>query len=108
MSSNRRGTVFQNRWNQVGVRKPKKFSREEIKDYCNRMIKRMNKAAGYEVSAKPSEWRLHNVFSSNPAPEHTVIALTKSEARAKFKRMLGKNLNGYVVRKGNLCQISTP
>lgn len=85
MSSNRRGRVFTPRWGLATVsRKPSKASKRDQLEYLNRVIKRMNKAAGYDTAKKPATWS-YDVEGQTG----TVVAHTRSEARAEIKKALG-------------------
>jgi hypothetical protein len=64
--------------------KRKKFTTKEQVDYLNRVIKRMNRAAGYDTAKKPSQWRYE--IDGNLG---TVEAFTRSEARAEIKKAIG-------------------
>lgn len=104
MSSNRRGEVFQNRWNQAAIRKVKKFTNWEKLAYLNRAIARMNKGAGYTTDKQPFVWSYSGLGKSGQ-----VSAFTRSEARSKIKHEAGiprsKRLpQNVVIEKGERCQ----
>lgn len=102
MSRNRRGEVFQNRWNQPSLVIRKNTNAGRLA-YLNRMIKRMNKAAGHEVNKHPFIWSYSGLGKSG-----TVYAFTRSEARAKIKKLSGlaRLPKGIVIEKGERCQTS--
>ena len=87
MSSNRRGRVFTPRWGLATIRQSKKGkpSSKETVEYLNRVIKRMNKAAGYDTAKKPYRWQYE--IDGNLG---TVEAFTRSEARAEIKKAIGQ------------------
>lgn len=85
MSSNRRGRVFQPRWGLATINpKRKAFTQKETVEYLNRVVKRMNKAAGYDTAKKPFRWQYE--IDGNLG---TVEAFTRSEARAEIKKRIG-------------------
>ena len=97
MSSNRRGSSFVDRWNKSLIHPKAKvhFSDRDRLDYTNRVIKRMNKGAGYETTKQPSEWKYTLAINGpgvGPGVDQciktgSVSALTRGEARAAIKRL---------------------
>jgi len=83
--SRRRGRgVFTPRWGITNLKTEKKFTEQEKTDYLNRVVKRANKAAGYETAKQPTRWD----YLVN-GKHGTVVAHTRSEARALIKKEIG-------------------
>lgn len=90
MSRSYRGRVFTPRWGQARLVpvKPKRYTKAEEVAYLNRVIKRANKAAGYDTAKKPTTWN-YEVIIKGDTFDGQVEALTRSEARSAVKKALG-------------------
>jgi len=82
--SRRKNNTFVPRWGITTLRPEKKFTKVEQVEYINRMVKRANKAAGYVTTKQPATWN----YAVN-GQSGTVVAHTRSEARAEIKRAVG-------------------
>ncbi len=106
MSRSYRGREFIPRWGLWSFVKPKEDKEAQVA-YLNRVVKRANKAAGYDSAKKPHEWIWrYNEFRVSGK----VVALTRSEARALVKEKLGVSKNkrlpeGVTITKGNLADV---
>ncbi len=90
MSRSYRGAIFQPRWGLSTVRSTKKpvFTEEEEVAYLNRIVKRANKAAGYDTGPKPDIWEYY-VECNGKERTGRIDAHTRGEARGAVKRILG-------------------
>lgn len=88
-------TPFRNRWRQASLTqaKPRKYTLEEQVAYANRIIKRANRAAGYQTDKPATVWA-YVVDRDGDRVEGTVVAMTRSEARSLIKAELGIGKNG--------------
>lgn len=96
MSRNYRGRPHQNRWGLQSVRREPVFTTTDKVALYNRIVKRMNKAAGYDSGKKPRFWHYYEESDREDIPQckpGMVTAFTRSEARSKIKAELriGKN-----------------
>lgn len=81
---------FQSRWGLATIQSNKtRYTRQEILAYMNRAIRRMNKAAGYDTAKKESKWFYGFPADNGEDSQGTVMAFTRSEARAKIKKVCG-------------------
>jgi len=91
MSRNIRGREHVSRWGKSFIgpaKKAKKFTAGEQVDYLNRVIKRLNKAAGYDTAKEPSRWE-YDVSIKGKSFGGQVFGHTRSEARAAVKKHIG-------------------
>jgi len=80
-----RGRVFTPRWGitTLALESPERSKTDQVA-YLNRAVKRANKASGYVTAKKPATWS----YTVN-GQDGTVVAHTRSEARAEIKKELG-------------------
>lgn len=82
-------------------------------EYLNRLIRRSNRAAGYVTGKEPYKWYfLHADITRGRSYEGTVVAHTKSEARALIKKEMGISKNkrlphGILIERKEVCLEST-
>lgn len=77
-----------------------KFTQKETTNYLNRVVKRMNRAAGYIVESDPHGWWF-NFIQDGKLVDGEVVAHTRSEARARIKQKTGVKVlppNLYIER----------
>ena len=75
---------FVNRWGQTTLRKKPRYTEAEKLAYINRLIKRSNKAAGYDTDKPMKVWQYDVEGKTGVVEAHT-----KGEARALIKKELG-------------------
>ena len=97
MSRNYRGRVFTPRWGHTVLRERQKFTKKEVLAYLDRMLKRM---AGAQKQTK-NPMRYWHYEDMNV----TVVARTKSEARARMKQAMNQKLpKGITITKGEIYE----
>lgn len=109
MSRAYRGRVFASRWGKASLRaKPLKHSKEEQVALVNRVIKRANAAAGYNVNKLPYKW-YWGPGDTTLENAKMVVAHSRSEARARIKECLGLSKNkrlpqNITILRGDRCE----
>jgi hypothetical protein len=86
MSRKSRSRGFVPRWGHTNLTPPKPVKGNTAADvaYLNRVIKRANRAAGYDTAKKPFVWEWSLGDKSGSVEAHT-----RSEARCLIKKELG-------------------
>ena len=96
----------------IGPSLGKPIAKTGQEDYLNRLIRRSNRAAGYETGKEPYYWYYLHAVIGGEVFEGKVIAHTKSEARALIKAEMGISKNkrlplGILIERKEVCLEST-
>ena len=83
----RRGTGHISRWGITQLHAEDTYSLRDKEEYLNRIVKRANKAAGYESAKTPESWT-YSVTCCDKDFSGTVEAFTRSEARSLVKKAI--------------------
>ena len=88
----RRGTGHNSRWGITQLHAEDTYSLRDKEEYLNRIVKRANKAAGYDSAKTPESWT-YSVSCCDKDFSGTVEAFTRSEARSSVKKEIGLSKN---------------